>query len=109
MTWFVRRLFSPSTAARRLFSGLCGAFLLLSILLSSVFVVAESDHDCSGHDCPVCIQIQTCLDGFQQTGMPIPPDVPSISCDPVPCEHFCARVYRAPATTLQSLDVRFDE
>lgn len=109
MTRLIRRLFGSDAAARRLLAGLCGVFLLVSILFSSLFVVAEADHDCVGEDCPVCLQIQASLDGVQQTGLLPRVDV-AVSCTArAPADRICAWSYRAPATTLQSLDVRMDE
>ena len=105
----IRRVFRPNAHTRRVLSGLCAAFVLAALAFSSVFVTVEADHDCGGRDCPVCQEMQNCVANFQllgsstaSGGTPIPTDTPFFV-ETVPCAR------RAPATTLQSLDVRFDE
>ena len=105
----LRRVFRPNTHNRRVLSGLCAAFVLATIAFSSLFVSVEADHDCLGHDCPICQEMQTCVANFQLLGSPTPScdsPLPDVSLSPVETVP-CAR--RAPATTLQTLDVRFDE
>ena len=105
----LRRVFRPNAHTRRVLSGLCAAFVLATLAFSSVFVATEADHDCGGQDCPVCQEIQTCIENFQLVGSAPASDTSTL---PEIC-HFtveaapCAR--RAPVTTLQTLDVRFDE
>ena len=105
----LRRIFRPNAHSRRVMAGLCAAFVLTTIFLSSVFVTAEADHDCGGRDCPICQEMQTCVANFELAGSaapacdrPLPAPAPSVA-----GTVLCVR--RAPATTLQSLDVRFDE
>ena len=105
----LRQMFRPDGKNRRLMSGLCGVLILCSLLFSSLFVIVEADHDCGGESCPVCLQIQACLEGARQTG-PLPwADVAWEPGRTAFQEPICAPVYRAPATTLQSLYVRMDE
>lgn len=105
----LRRIFRPNTHNRRVLSGLCAAFVLATIAFSSLFVSVEADHDCAGHDCPICLEMQSCVANFQLLGSstaacdnPLPAFSPFVV-ETVPCAQ------RAPATTLQALDVRFDE
>ena len=110
MTRFFRQLLSPNGSHRRIFSGLLSAFLLAVLLFSSAFVASEADHDCSGHDCPICLELQSCVANFQLLGSSLGGE----TVVPVPLAPggFDARTvcsYRAPALTLQRLDVRFDE
>ena len=105
----VRRLFRPNAHARRVRAGICAALVLATLAFSSVFVTVEADHDCDGHDCPICLATQACVANFQLLGsssasgeIPLP-TIALSSVEAVPCAR------RAPATTLQSLDVRFDE
>ena len=105
----LRRVFRPNAHTRRVLSGLCAAFVLATLAFSSVFVTLEADHDCGGHNCSVCLEMQSCVANFQLLGSsaasgetPLPKTVLS-TVETVPCAR------RAPATTLQSLDVRFDE
>ena len=109
MTRFFRQLLSPNGSHRRIFSGLLSAFLLAVLLFSSAFVASEADHDCSGRDCPICLEVQNCVANFQLLGSST---TSGASILPETCQFAvetaqCAR--RAPVTTLQSLDVRFDE
>ena len=104
-----RKVFRPNARNRRVLSGFCAAFVLATLAFSSAFVTAEADHDCHGRDCPVCVEMQACVANFQllgsstaSGGTPIPTDTPFFV-ETVPCAR------RAPATTLQSLDVRLDE
>ena len=104
-----RRLFKPNAQRRRIMSGICAAFVVATIAFSSLFVSADADHDCCGHDCPVCQEMQAYVANFQLAGSatipcdgPVAASLPS-SVEAIPCAQ------RAPATTLQSLDVRFDE
>ena len=105
-----RRAFHPDTHTQRVLSGLCAAFVLAILAFSSVFVTVEADHDCDGHGCPICLEMQNCVANFQLLGSstsssesPLPPPNAFSPVETVP------RTHHAPATTLQSLDVRFDE
>ena len=105
----LRRVFRPNAHTRRVLSGLCAAFVLATIVFSSVFVTVEAGHACDGYDCPICLEMQNCVGNFQLVGSsvasggsPIPKAFLSVD-ETVPCARC------APVTTLQSLDVRFDE
>lgn len=109
MTRFFRQLFCPNKSNRGIFSGLLAAFLLAVLVFSSAFVAVEADHDCTGHDCPICLEMQNCVANLQLLGSSTAsgtirlPQTGHFTIETVPCAR------RAPATTLQSLDVRFDE
>ena len=105
-----RRAFRPNAHSRRVLSGLCAAFVLATLAFSSVFVTVEADHDCHGQDCPVCQEMQACVANFQLLGSALGGE--AVVPTPDASIGFNARVvcaYHAPALTLQSLDVRFDE
>ena len=106
----LRRVFRPNAQVRRVLSGLCAAFALATIAFSSIFISADADHDCLGHDCQICQEMQTCVENFELVGSATPAggDCPSPRPSAYPVETVpCVR--SAPATTLRSLDVRFDE
>ena len=107
---FLSQLFRPNSMNRRVFSGLCAAFLLATLLFSSAFVADEADHDCSGHDCPTCLVIQNCIANLQLLGSS-PGGTATVSAPAVSSRSDAVVVcaYRAPSTTLKHLDVRFDE
>ena len=83
--------------------------LLLAVLtVSSVFILLEHDHDCVGHDCPICLAIHqakknmTCLglgEGNMATAAPSP--IPSMN----QCR-FCTAMSLVRPATLVFLKVR---
>lgn len=101
--------FRPNARSRKVFAALCAAFLLAVLALSGLFVVAEADHDCDGHDCPVCQEMRACLDNFQLVGSALGGDVLRLPRHPAVAAVSRPPVYRAPATTLRFLSVRFNE
>ena len=105
-----RSVFRPNMRTRRVLSGLCAAFVLVTLAFSSVFVTVESDHDCHGHGCPTCQEMQACVANLQLLGSALGGE----AAGPAPVSPvgfaICAICsYRAPSLTLQRLDVRFDE
>lgn len=38
------------------------------IVLSVGYVIKEANHDCTGEDCPICVQIEQCLNNFRTLG-----------------------------------------
>lgn len=49
-----------SNRMRRIVAGSIGIMLLFILLFSSFYIVAECDHECDGHDCPICECIHQC-------------------------------------------------
>jgi hypothetical protein len=39
--------------------------LVFSLFLSEYYVISHVQHDCTGDDCPICIQIDRCLNTLQ--------------------------------------------
>ena len=105
-----RKVFRPNARNRRVLSGFCAAFVLATLAFSSAFVTAEADHDCHGRDCPVCVEMQACVANFQLLGSTFGGEavVPAPAA-PIRFDVRAVCSYRAPALTLQRLDVRFDE
>ena len=105
----LKKIITPNAHRRRIMTGICAAVVLATIFFSSILLATEADHDCCGHDCPICLEMQNCVANLQLLGTSA---ASSTILLPETC-HFtvetapCAR--RAPVTTLQSLDVRFDE
>ena len=90
-------------------AALSAAFLLGVAVFSSVFVTVEVDHDCDGRDCPVCLEMQNCVANFQLIGSSTVPCASPLPAPSIFTVETASCVCRAPATTLQTLDVRFDE
>ena len=42
--------------------------MLVVVLFSAFYIVAETDHDCTGDDCPICACIQQCENILNQIG-----------------------------------------
>ena len=52
--------------AKRITAAAMGILLLAVILFSSVYIAAETGHDCTGDDCPICACIQICENAINQ-------------------------------------------
>ena len=48
------------TRSKKIMSGIIVLMMLSFLMLSSVFIAREADHDCCGEDCPICEFIQQC-------------------------------------------------
>lgn len=51
---------------KRVTAVLTATLLCSAMILSSAFVVLETDHECSGDDCPVCLCIALCNEVLRQ-------------------------------------------
>lgn len=59
------------TKQNRVFSMLMAGIIAFALLFSVAFITVEANHDCSGDNCPICQQINTCqniLDGIALAG-----------------------------------------
>ena len=59
---------SDISKSKRIASGVIAALMLFVLLFSASYIAAEADHDCTGHDCPICACIQQCENTLQQIG-----------------------------------------
>ena len=94
---------------RRLLAAVGAALLLCLQTFSAAYLVHESDHDCCGEECPVCLQIQQCFANFQLTGSGLPSDPPQIGVPPTFEGIDPVSVVELPSLTLVSLKVRFND
>lgn len=46
---------------RKLFAVILAAIFFATILFSYFFIVEQIHHDCTGEDCPICMEIQAAL------------------------------------------------
>ena len=53
----------------RFMTGLLAVVLAFVMLSSLAYVAAESDHDCTGVDCPICHQINICENLLKSIGL----------------------------------------
>lgn len=48
---------------------LLSVMLCLFMFISAVFVISESDHDCIGEECHICVEIEACVSAVKSLGM----------------------------------------
>lgn len=53
---------------KRVAAGILGMMMLIVVLFSAFCIAAETEHDCTGAECPVCIRIQQCENILHQFG-----------------------------------------
>lgn len=53
---------------KRTFVSIICAVLLLTALCSSLFIMKEADHDCTGADCPICAAISEAENTLKKLG-----------------------------------------
>ena len=51
---------SEGMKSRRILSLILAVLVLAILMFSALYIAVESDHDCAGHDCPVCLCIRQC-------------------------------------------------
>lgn len=42
--------------------------LVMSIFLASLYIVSKAHHECTGQDCPICHEIQLCVQFLNTVG-----------------------------------------
>lgn len=51
---------SGITKEKRIISGIIAIMMFAVIMISSLFIAIEADHDCCGEDCPICSFVTVC-------------------------------------------------
>ncbi len=46
--------------SRRILSLILAVLVLTILMFSSLYIALEADHECDGHDCPICLCIRQC-------------------------------------------------
>lgn len=95
---------------RRKFAAVGVALMLAVQVFSAAYIAHEADHDCTGHDCPICLVLHQCVNNFQLLGsgtLPAPPCV--VEAPPLRISAPRAARQRNDHPTLVSLKVRLDE
>ncbi len=59
---------SKASGIIRITAGVMGLMMLVIVLFSAFYIAAETDHDCTGEDCPVCACIQHCESTLRSIG-----------------------------------------
>ncbi|MCR5174251.1 MAG: hypothetical protein K6C09_06435 [Oscillospiraceae bacterium] len=49
-----------SITGKRIAAGILGLFLVLTLLLSGLYMAAEAGHECAGEECDICAAIRWC-------------------------------------------------
>ncbi|WP_313529365.1 hypothetical protein [Anaerotignum sp.] len=55
----------------RTYTALLCVFIAAFLVLSFAYEIKEANHDCMGHDCPVCAQIQSIENSRQQLSLAV--------------------------------------
>ncbi len=45
------------------------AMMVMSFMLSAAFIITYADHNCIGHDCEICHDIQRCQQALKKTSL----------------------------------------
>ncbi|MBR0413423.1 MAG: hypothetical protein IJI47_07680 [Eubacterium sp.] len=53
--------------SKKRFSAFVAAIIAAVFVLSALFVIFESEHNCAGDDCQICQAVNTCLHVFDNT------------------------------------------
>ena len=94
---------------RRFLAAVGAAFLLGFQVFSAAYVAHETDHDCCGDGCPVCVQLQQCVANFQLAGSGLPSEPPHIGIPPTFEGIAPVADVEWPSLTLVSFKVRFND
>jgi hypothetical protein len=65
---------APVSKQKALFTALTTAWLALAVIFAGIFVIEEHDHDCTGEDCHICLEIQIAqrlIEAFGRLGVSI--------------------------------------
>lgn len=49
----------------RIFALLLALIVCSVVLLSSIFIIVEANHDCTGDQCPICCQMESCVNALR--------------------------------------------
>ncbi len=96
--------------ATRRFLAAVGVALLLGLqAFSTAYLVHESDHQCCGDGCPVCLQLQQCVANFQLAGSGLAADAADTPLPVTATDQAIPAVVVSPSLTLVSQKVQFNE
>ncbi len=54
------------TKQKRIFAAVMAAAVCLVMLFSAMYIIVESDHDCVGESCHICLQISFCTNALRK-------------------------------------------
>ena len=94
---------------RQFFAAVGVAFLLGFQVFSAAYLAHEADHDCCGDGCPVCVQLQQCVENFQLTGSGLEADAAVVSLPSVAAEQTVPAEVLPQSRSLVDQKVQFNE
>ncbi len=91
---------------KKLLAGFIALAVLFMLLFSVFFITAEARHNCIGENCPICLEVQACVQALSTLGTGLSTAVAVFA-----TAHFfviCAITvfHRNPSHTLVSLKVK---
>ena len=93
----------------RFMTGLLAVVLAFVMLSSVAYIAAESDHDCTGVDCPICHQINICENLLKSIGLAGSAAAAAAAIRYVLCRILSSCTEAACAFTLVSLKVKLSD
>ena len=100
---------SRRTGFRKIAASLTVMVLLFVMLFFISYVTLESDHDCCGEECPVCVQLRQCVANFHLTGSGIEADTTAVSLPVFAADAAIPAEVQLPILSLVSQKVQFNE
>ena len=94
---------------RRILSAVAAALFLGFQVFSAAYIIHETDHDCCGEGCPICVQLEQCVSNFQQTGTGIEADTTVVPLPVFAADAAIPAEVQLPSLSLVSLKVQFNE
>lgn len=86
------------------------AFAVLFVMLcSTLYIVAEADHDCTGENCPICYQISVCQNTLKNLSFAVCTAVFAAAFTYTLCQSVSARTESIQSDTLVSLKVKLSD
>ena len=94
---------------KNLIAGIVCAVFVFTLLFSVIFIAVEIHHDCTGENCPICMEIQACVQTLQTLGAALAPIILSITA--IYSLVICAArsCHRSALHTLVSLKVKLTD
>ena len=94
---------------RRILSAVAAALFLGFQVFSAAYIIHETDHDCCGEGCPICVQLEQCVSNFQQTGSGLEADTTAVSLPTIVADRIVPVEVLPQCRSLVTQKVQFNE
>ena len=94
---------------RRLLAAVGVSLLLGFQIFSAAYIAHEAEHECCGHGCPVCVQLQQYVAYFQLAGSGLEADAAVVSLPSVAAEQTVPAEVLPQSRSLVAQKVQFNE